>query len=76
MMGVHPDAHNFRLPVLLHDETDVADLPENFDSRVQWPNCPTINEIRDQVRNLICLFTNLDINSRLTLFRVHVDHVG
>lgn len=24
------------------------ELPDNFDSRTQWPNCPTINEIRDQ----------------------------
>ncbi|XP_063298100.1 cathepsin B [Pelobates fuscus] len=24
------------------------DLPENFDSREAWPNCPTIKEIRDQ----------------------------
>ncbi|XP_046392674.1 cathepsin B-like [Ischnura elegans] len=23
-------------------------LPENFDARKQWPNCPTISEIRDQ----------------------------
>nr|KAF6346370.1 cathepsin B [Pipistrellus kuhlii] len=23
-------------------------LPENFDAREQWPNCPTIGEIRDQ----------------------------
>ncbi|XP_028908763.1 cathepsin B isoform X1 [Ornithorhynchus anatinus] len=23
-------------------------LPENFDARQQWPNCPTIKEIRDQ----------------------------
>lgn len=23
-------------------------LPESFDSREQWPNCPTIKEIRDQ----------------------------
>lgn len=23
-------------------------LPENFDAREQWPNCPTIKEIRDQ----------------------------
>jgi len=48
MMGVHPDAQDFRLAILLHDEVDAADLPENFDSREQWPNCPTINEIRDQ----------------------------
>ena len=24
------------------------DIPDEFDSRVQWPNCPTIQEIRDQ----------------------------
>ena len=24
------------------------DLPENFDARKQWPNCPTIKEVRDQ----------------------------
>ena len=24
------------------------DLPENFDSREAWPNCPSIGEIRDQ----------------------------
>jgi len=23
-------------------------VPESFDARVQWPNCPTIQEIRDQ----------------------------
>ena len=23
-------------------------LPKNFDSREQWPNCPTLKEIRDQ----------------------------
>ncbi len=27
---------------------NIADLPEEFDSRTQWPNCPTIQEIRDQ----------------------------
>lgn len=24
------------------------ELPENFDSRENWPKCPTIQEIRDQ----------------------------
>ncbi|XP_068963362.1 cathepsin B, partial [Petaurus breviceps papuanus] len=27
---------------------DGMELPENFDAREQWPNCPTIKEIRDQ----------------------------
>ncbi len=26
----------------------VAAIPTSFDSRTQWPNCPTIQEIRDQ----------------------------
>lgn len=48
-MGVHRDAHRFRLPQKLESTYfDVADLPENFDSREQWPGCPTIGEIRDQ----------------------------
>lgn len=51
LMGVHPDAYKFALP-LQDDNLDgvvgVADLPVDFDSRTQWPNCPTITEIRDQ----------------------------
>jgi len=35
-----------RLQRLVHD--NVADLPEQFDSREQWSNCPTIKEVRDQ----------------------------
>jgi len=23
-------------------------LPDSFDARTQWPNCPTIKEVRDQ----------------------------
>lgn len=55
-MGVHPDAKRNRLPVLLHSEIH-DDLPENFDGRTAWPDCPTLNEIRDQVR--------LEINSNM-----------
>ncbi len=29
-------------------ETNVHDIPEQFDSREQWANCPTLKEIRDQ----------------------------
>ena len=49
LMGVHRDAHRFRLPPKVeYDFGDFEDIPESFDSRKQWPNCPTINEIRDQ----------------------------
>ncbi|CAJ0929405.1 unnamed protein product, partial [Mesorhabditis belari] len=29
-------------------DTVRADIPASFDSRQQWPNCPSINNIRDQ----------------------------
>lgn len=48
MCGVLPDPTGFKLPVLLHEKKNYQDLPKNFDARVQWPNCPTIQEIRDQ----------------------------
>lgn len=56
LMGVHPDSHKFKLP----DKVDVlyggqepigladGEIPEQFDAREAWPNCPTIREIRDQ----------------------------
>lgn len=38
---------NGRLP-RLENQTRIKDLPENFDARDNWPNCPTIKEVRDQ----------------------------
>jgi cathepsin B len=46
LMGVHPESKSFRLPELLHEELN--DIPTEFDSRAQWPQCPTIKEVRDQ----------------------------
>lgn len=48
LMGVLPDhAEKFKeLDVLIHEVPN--DLPVSFDSRDQWPNCPTIKEVRDQ----------------------------
>jgi len=34
------------LPWRVYNDSGVA--PDDFDSRKQWPNCPTIGEIRDQ----------------------------
>ncbi|KAK6297506.1 hypothetical protein J4Q44_G00320890 [Coregonus suidteri] len=36
-----------RLPELVQSDEDMI-LPDSFDARLQWPNCPTIKEIRDQ----------------------------
>lgn len=38
---------NKYLPIVEHDINEV-DIPDEFDSRTEWPNCPTIKEIRDQ----------------------------
>jgi len=27
----------------------VEEIPESFDPREKWPDCPTLREIRDQV---------------------------
>ncbi|XP_066554666.1 cathepsin B [Amia ocellicauda] len=36
-----------RLPVMVQYADDIK-LPKSFDPRDQWPNCPTLKEIRDQ----------------------------
>ncbi len=48
LMGVpldHIKHITMNLPVIEHE---VTDLPDEFDSRENWPNCPTLKEIRDQ----------------------------
>jgi len=44
LLGVKPGG-----PVL-EEKTDFGDIsvPDSFDSRTNWPNCPTIKNIRDQ----------------------------
>ena len=49
MCGVIPDPREVhKPPFLLHSKAGIRDLPKNFDARVQWPDCPTIKEVRDQ----------------------------
>ncbi|PSN46924.1 hypothetical protein C0J52_14918 [Blattella germanica] len=47
LMGVIKTSNSQKLPRRYHN-VDEIQLPENFDSRDQWPDCPTIKEIRDQ----------------------------
>jgi cathepsin B len=48
LMGV-PASHIGKPSKLPQLETQVkVDLPDTFDARTQWPNCPTIQEVRDQ----------------------------
>jgi len=50
LMGVLPEHfEQIKLvPSIKHEVPN--DLPDNFDARDQWPNCPSIKEIRDQGR--------------------------
>lgn len=50
LLGVHPEAHNYRLPEIYHHAVanGIEEIPEEFDAREQWPECPSIREIRDQ----------------------------
>ncbi len=50
LMGVRSEyfEQHKELEVLEHEVPN--DLPENFDAREQWPNCPTLKEVRDQGR--------------------------
>jgi cathepsin B len=48
LMGVRPEywaQHKLMTPI--EHEVPTA-LPDNFDARTQWPNCPSIKEVRDQ----------------------------
>lgn len=48
LLGVLPDNSRYRLPERAVDIRSLGPLPEDFDSRENWPDCPTIREIRDQ----------------------------
>jgi cathepsin B len=49
LLGVHP-AHKQFLPPAREDHNLLgsAAIPAEFDPRTQWPQCPSIKEIRDQ----------------------------
>ncbi|XP_005373887.1 PREDICTED: cathepsin B [Chinchilla lanigera] len=68
-----------RLPQRVGFAEDM-NLPESFDAREQWPNCPTIKEIRDQgscgscwafgavgaMSDRVCIHTNGHVNVELS----------
>lgn len=47
IMGVLPNHKDFLPPVHIHS-LEAVQIPYSFDARQQWPDCPTIREIRDQ----------------------------
>ncbi|XP_017769146.1 PREDICTED: cathepsin B [Nicrophorus vespilloides] len=77
LMGALPEPKT--LPEIEHLLGD-ADIPENFDAREQWPDCPTIREIRDQgscgscwafgaveaMSDRVCIHSNGQVNFRFS----------
>ncbi|EFA01289.1 cathepsin B [Tribolium castaneum] len=47
LMGVPPNS-KYHMPSVKRHLLDAMEIPDDFDARKQWPNCPTIREIRDQ----------------------------
>lgn len=50
LMGVRPEYWEQHKSLETVQNEIPNDLPANFDARDQWPNCPTIKEVRDQGR--------------------------
>jgi len=48
MLGVLEDPRGNTLPTIHHEDVDELQLPESFDPREKWPECPTLKEVRDQ----------------------------
>lgn len=46
-MGALEEDERLKLSYSIIDSSDV-ELPTSFDARAKWPNCITIQEIRDQ----------------------------
>ncbi|KRT80525.1 Peptidase, partial [Oryctes borbonicus] len=77
LMGVLPG--ETKLPSVEHNLFDVR-IPESFDAREEWPDCPTIREIRDQgscgscwafgaveaMSDRVCIHSNGTVNFRFS----------
>jgi cathepsin B len=50
LMGVRPEYFEQIKHLQAVEHAVPNDLPAEFDARVQWPNCPTLKEVRDQGR--------------------------
>jgi cathepsin B len=48
LMGVRPEYFEQIKHLQAVEHAVPNDLPAEFDARVQWPNCPTLKEVRDQ----------------------------
>lgn len=61
LMGVHPQS-KYHMPTVKTHQLGATEIPTDFDSRKQWPNCPTIREIRDQGSCGSCWVIKIKLN--------------
>ncbi|KAG7263947.1 hypothetical protein CRUP_007014, partial [Coryphaenoides rupestris] len=54
-----------RLPEVMHSVEDLR-LPPSFDPRQEWPNCPTIGQIRDQGGYRLCIQTQGEVSVEIS----------
>jgi hypothetical protein len=62
LMGVRPEYFEQIKELEVREHEVPKDLPDNFDAREQWPNCPTLKEVRDQGRSVFFLTKDIYIN--------------
>jgi cathepsin B len=79
LCGTLRDPNGYRPPVR-HHVVDTSSLPDSFDPRIQWPNCPTLKEVRDQgscgscwafgaveaMSDRICVASNGSVNGHIS----------
>ena len=70
LCGVVKSVNKIPLPVRTH-QLDSLSLPDSFDARKQWPNCPTIKEIRDQGSCGSCWVCDQPLTKRLPHFNIY-----
>lgn len=77
LIGVIPNENREKkLPLVRHDANLIASLPESFDSRNKWPNCPTLNEIRDQgsCKSSWAVATTAAMSDRVCIYSNGTEH--
>lgn len=78
LMGSLETPEEIKLP--LKNVEELKDIPTNFDSRTAWPNCESIQEVRDQstcgscwafgaveaISDRICIHSNQTLQTRIS----------